>query len=90
MLFMVIERFKDRDAAAVYRRAREQGRMMPEGLEYVASWVEAGLERCFQVVECADARLLQEWVLRWRELVEFEIVPVVASQETAEVVAPHL
>jgi hypothetical protein len=90
MLFMVIERFKDRDAAAVYRRSREQGRMMPEGLEYVGSWVEAGFARCFQVVECADARLLQQWVLRWRDLVEFEIVPVVTSQEAAEAVAPHL
>jgi uncharacterized protein DUF3303 len=90
MLFMVIERFKDRDAAAVYRRSREQGRMMPEGLEYVGSWIEASFERCFQVVECADARLLQQWVLGWRDLVEFEIVPVVASQETAEAVAPHL
>ena len=90
MLYMVIERFRQGQAPAVYRRAREQGRMMPEGLEYVASWVEAGFARCFQVVECADARLLQEWVLRWRDLVEFEIVPVVTSQETAEVVAPHL
>ncbi|HEX8692602.1 MAG TPA: DUF3303 family protein [Longimicrobium sp.] len=90
MLFMVIERFKDRDAAAVYRRSREQGRMMPEGLEYVGSWIEASFERCFQVVECADARLLQQWVLSWRDLMEFEIVPVVASPETVDVVAPHL
>jgi hypothetical protein len=90
MLFMVIERFKDQDAVAVYRRAREQGRGIPEGVRYVGSWVEANFDRCFQVMECADARLLQEWVLRWRDLVEFEIVPVVPSTETAETVAPLL
>lgn len=90
MHFMVIERFKDRDAVAVYRRAREQGRGLPEGLRYVASWVEPNFDRCFQVMECEDARLLQEWVLRWRDLVEFEIVPVVTSTETAETIAPLL
>ena len=58
MLFMVIERFKNRDAVAVYRRFREQGRMMPEGLTYVGSWVEANFDRCFQLMECDDLRLL--------------------------------
>jgi hypothetical protein len=88
MLFMVIERFKDADAvAAVYQRFREKGRMMPEGLEYVGSWIDAGFERCFQLVQCDDPRLIQQWVLRWHDLADFEIVPVVASKETAEVVA---
>ncbi|HEX5504545.1 MAG TPA: DUF3303 family protein [Thermomicrobiales bacterium] len=90
MHFMVIERYKDRDAVAVYRRAKEQGRGLPEGLRYVASWVEANFDRCFQVMECEDARLLQAWVLRWRDLVEFEIVPVVPSAETAAAIAPLL
>ncbi|HET8630519.1 MAG TPA: DUF3303 family protein [Thermomicrobiales bacterium] len=66
---MVIERLRDRDAVAVYRRAREYGRGLPEGLRYVASWVEPNFDRCFQVMECEDARQLQEWVLRWRDLV---------------------
>ena len=87
MLFMVIERFKDRDARAVYRRFREQGRQAPEGLSYVGSWIEANFDRCFQLMECADARLLQEWVLRWQDLIEFEFVPVVPSKDTAEKVA---
>jgi hypothetical protein len=65
MLFMVIERFRDRDAKAVYRRFREQGRMMPEGLTYVGSWIEANFDRCFQLMECDDARLLQDWLLSW-------------------------
>jgi hypothetical protein len=82
MLFMVIERFKDRDAKAVYRRLREEGRGIPAGLEHVGSWVEANFDRCFQLMECADARLLQQWVAFWSDLVEFEIVPVVPSSET--------
>jgi len=90
MLFMVIERFRDRDAKAVYRRFREQGRMMPDGLNYVGSWIEANFDRCFQVMECDDARLLPEWVIGWGDLVEFEIVPVGPSAQTRELVEKHL
>jgi hypothetical protein len=90
MLFMLIERFKNRDALAVYRRFKEQGRMAPEGLTYIGSWIEANFDRCFQLMECDDARLLQQWMLKWQDLVEFEIIPVVPSQETVEVVTPHL
>ncbi len=90
MLFMVIERYKNRDARAVYRRFREQGRMAPEGLTYVGSWIEANFDRCFQLMECGDPRLLQEWVVRWSDLIEFEFVPVVPSKDTAETVAPLL
>lgn len=87
---MVIERFKNRDALSIYRRAREQGRMMPEGLKYVGSWIEANFDRCFQLMECDDARRLQQWVVQWCDLVEFEIVPVVPSKETGETLAPLL
>ena len=90
MLFMVIERFKNRDARAVYRRFREQGRQAPEGLIYVGSWIEANFDRCFQLMECPDPRLLQEWVVRWQDLIEFEFVPVVPSGDTAEAIAPLL
>ncbi len=90
MLFMVIERYKNRDARAVYRRFREQGRMAPEGLTYVGSWIEANFDRCFQLMECADPRLLQQWVVRWQDLIEFEFVPVVPSKDTADTVAPLL
>lgn len=91
MLFMVIERFRDNDMIPVYRRVRDGGRMLPEGLRYVDSWIEPGFARCFQLMECDDARLLQEWVLGWRGLgVTFEIVPVVPSAETRAIVAPHL
>ena len=91
MLFMVIERFRDRDAKAIYRRFREQGRMMPDGLSDVGSWIEANFDRCFQLMECDDARLLQEWILNCQGTgMTFEIVPVVPSKETREVVAPFL
>ena len=90
MLFMVIERFKNRDAKTVYGRAREKGRMTPEGLTYVDSWVEANLDRCFQLMECDDASLLQQWVVEWQDLVDFEIIPVVPSKETAEVITRKL
>ena len=90
MLFMVIERFRDRDAKAVYRRFRDQGRMMPDGLNYVGSWIEANFDRCFQLMECDDARTLQDWLLNWSDLMECEIVPVVPSDQTRELVQSRL
>jgi hypothetical protein len=91
MLFMVIERFEKDDMLPVYRRVRDEGRGLPEGLRYVDSWIEPNFSRCFQLMECDDARLLQQWVLGWRGYgVTFEIVPVVSSRETREVVAPFL
>ena len=90
MLFMVVERFRDRDAKAIYRRFRDQGRMMPDGLSYVGSWIEANFDRCFQLMECDDARLLQQWLLNWSDLMECEIVPVVASDQTRELVQSRL
>jgi hypothetical protein len=86
---MVIERFKNAEAVpAVYQRFREKGRMMPEGLTYVDSWIEPNFDRCFLVAECNDPRLIQQWVLQWHDLIDFEIVPVVSSKDTAGVVAP--
>jgi hypothetical protein len=91
MLFMIIERFPNQDAVPVYRRVRDAGRSLPEGLTYVGSWIEPNFDRCFQLMECDDLRLLQEWVLGWRGSgVTFEIVPVVPSAETRAVVAPFL
>ena len=84
MLFMVIERFQGRDPVPVYARLREQDRALPPGLRYLDSWVEATFERCFQLMECDDVTLLQRWVLQWRDLVEFEIVPVSPSRAVRE------
>jgi hypothetical protein len=85
MLFMVVEHFAD--AREVYRRVREGGRSLPEGLRYVDSWVRADLQGCFQLMECDDAALLQEWVASWAGLAEFDIVPVTTSKVTQEVMA---
>jgi hypothetical protein len=82
MLFMVIERFKGRDARPIYRRLLESGRQMPEGLEYIDSWIEPNFDRCFQLMQTADLSLLQRWILAWNDLMEFEIVPVVPSKVT--------
>lgn len=91
MLFMVIEQFKDNDMIPIYQRLRDAGRMLPDGLKYLDSWVEPNFSRCFQLMECDDLRLFQEWALMWRGYgVTLEIVPVVTSKETREVVAPHL
>ncbi|MBE9166791.1 DUF3303 family protein [Pleurocapsales cyanobacterium LEGE 06147] len=90
MLFMVVERFSKDKTKEIYRRFKEKGRMMPEGLKYLDSWVSANFEQCFQLMECDDPLLFQEWILQWQDLGEFEIVPVVPSKETAEVVAKFL
>ena len=83
MLYMVIERFRDGDAAPVYRRFREQGRMMPDGLRYVSSWITQDLRSCYQVMECDDPSLLAQWMARWEDLMDFEVIPVVTSAEAA-------
>ena len=88
MLFIVIERFTDRDPAPIYARVREKGRSLPDGLRYVDSWVEVNFDRCFQVMECDDPVLLQRWVLGWRDLAEFEIVPVSPSKAVRELFSP--
>ena len=82
-LYMVIERFRDGDAAPVYRRFRERGRLAPEGLTYVSSWVDTSLATCYQLMETGDRRLLDEWMAQWSDLVDFEVHPVMTSAEAA-------
>lgn len=84
---MVIETFKG-DAGAVYRRFRERGRMLPAGLRYVDSWVARDAGRCFQLMECDEPRLFDEWIAHWQDLAAFEIVAVITSREAAEAFSP--
>lgn len=84
MLYMVIERFKNCDPKPVYDRYEHKGRMMPDGLRFVSSWVEGNHDRCFQLMECDDESLLERWADNWRDLVDFEFVPVVTGAEMAE------
>jgi hypothetical protein len=81
MLYMVIERFRNGDARPIYQRLREQGRMMPEGLRYVGSWITEDVALCWQVMECEDRRDLETWMSRWSDLMEFEVIPVITSAE---------
>lgn len=87
---MVIERFRGGDPLPVYRRFRERGRLMPDGLQYVSSWVTEDFSRCFQVMECEDPRLLQEWMDQWKDLMEFEAIRVMTSAEAVAAVTSKL
>jgi hypothetical protein len=89
MLFMVIETFRDQNAKAVYARFAHKGRMPPEGLRFVDSWVAADLGRCFQLMECSDVTLLQRWAAQWTDLAALEIVPVVSGKDTAAALGPQ-
>lgn len=89
MLYLVIERFNG-DPVPVYRRFRDRGRLAPDGLRYVSSWVTEDLQRCYQVMECDDPALLEAWMDRWRDLVTFEVLPVLTSADAAARIAPRL
>lgn len=89
-MYMVVEQFKDGDAVPVYRRLHERGRLAPEGLTYVASWVDTRFERCFQLMETEERALLNEWMSNWSDLADFEVYPVVTSKEAVETMAPRL
>lgn len=90
MLYMIIERFKDANAIAVYRRFREHGRMAPDGVRYLSSWVDTDFTRCYQLMECDDERLLREWMTRWEDLVDFEVDRVITSAEAVDALSPRL
>jgi hypothetical protein len=90
MLYMIVEHFRNGDPVPVYTRFRDRGRLAPDGLRYVSSWVDEKLERCFQLMETEDRALIDEWIARWSDIVEFEVYPVVTSQAAAEMVAPRL
>jgi Protein of unknown function (DUF3303) len=87
MLYMIIERFKDGAAPQIYRRAREKGRMLPDGLEYVSSWVDLEFTTCYQVMRTDDPALLAVWMRAWSDLTDFEVVEVRTSAEAAQVMA---
>ena len=83
MLYMVIETFRNGDPLPVYERFRERGRLAPDDLRYLSSWVTDDLTRCYQVMECDERRALDEWIARWIDIVDFEVIPVVTSSEAS-------
>jgi hypothetical protein len=90
VLYMIIEHFKNDDPVPVYRRFRDRGRLAPNGLQYISSWVDEKLERCFQIMETDDRKFLDQCITNWSDIVEFEVFPVVSSKEAAETIAPRL
>ncbi|HYC65442.1 MAG TPA: DUF3303 family protein [Reyranellaceae bacterium] len=90
MLFMVVEKFKKQDGKAVYRKLRDKGRGLPDGLKFVSSYVAADLSRCFQLMEADDVTLFQRWIAEGQDLVEFEVVPVVEGKDTRAALEPLL
>ncbi len=87
---MIVEHFHDGDPVPVYRRFRDRGRLAPDAVTYVGSWVTADLTRCYQVMECDDRELLDRWMANWDDLVRFEVIPVMTSAAAVAVVAPRL
>ena len=90
MLFLIIETFKAGDPLPVYRRFRDRGRLAPEELRYVSSWVTQDFRRCFQVMEAEDSELLTQWMANWQDVVEFEVIPVMTSAAATAALAPRL
>ena len=90
MLYMIIESFKDRDPVPVYRRFRDKGRQAPDALKYISSWVTADMSRCYQLMECEDRRLLDEWIALWSDVADMEVIPVITSTQAVERIAPRL
>lgn len=86
----MIENFRNGDAVPVYRRFRERGRLAPEGVAYVSSWVTDRMDRCYQLMETEDLTLLDQWMANWNDLVDFEVHPVISSKEAAEKITPRL
>lgn len=86
MLYMIIEHFRGGDPRPVYRRFREKGRLAPDGLRYVSSWVTTDLKHCYQVMECNDRSLLDAWMAQWEDIVDFECIPVITSADAASTV----
>ena len=83
---MVVEQFENHGPKQVYRRVQEKGRMLPDGLHYVDSWVASDFKRCFQLMKTEDPALFQKWINQWEDLVEFEVFPVISSEEASKTI----
>ena len=90
MLFMIVEHFRNGDPLPIYRRFRESGRLAPDGLQYISSRVDEKFERCFQIMETRDRKLVDQWIENWSDIVEFEVFPVVTSKDAADLIASRL
>ena len=87
---MIIENFKNGDPHPIYRRFRDKGRLAPEGLKYIASWVDEDFRKCFQLMETDDEKLIKEWIENWKDIVDFEIFSVMTSEEATEKISKRI
>ncbi len=83
-MYMIIEKFRNGDNISVYRRFRDKGRLAPDGLNYISSWIDESISRCYQIMETHDPALLDQWINNWKDIVEFEVFPIITSDEAAE------
>jgi uncharacterized protein DUF3303 len=90
MLYVIVETFRGGDAVPVYRRFRDRGRLAPDSLRYIGSWVSVDFRRCFQVMECDDPTVLRQWIAQWEDLIAFEVIPVRTSVDAVATIAPRL
>jgi hypothetical protein len=90
MQWMIVEHFRNGDAVPVYQRFRDKGRMAPDGLRYVASWISEDFTTCWQLMEADDRALLDAWMANWRDLADFDVVPVMTSAEAVQKIMPRL
>ncbi len=88
MQFMIIEHFKNQDAVPVYRRFRDKGRLAPEGLNYISSWVDTQMVKCFQIMETEDETLIYKWIDNWKDIVDFEVFPIMSSKDSYDKISP--
>ena len=84
MLYMIIERFYPGKVKEIYKRFAEKGRMMPEGVNYINSWINEDVSICYQVMESDSEEKLKEWISHWDDLAGFEIIPVITSAEAKQ------
>lgn len=87
---MIVEHFRNQDPVPVYRRFRDHGRLAPEGLQYISSWVDQNMEVCFQLMEAPAVELVHQWIAQWNDIVEFEVYPVITSSEAAQRMLPRI
>ena len=90
MLYMIVERFKNKNPLPVYQRFLDKGRLAPDGLTYVSSWVDTNYHDCFQIMETDDPKLIDLWIANWSDIVDFEVFPIVPSKQAADFLLPLL
>lgn len=78
---MVVENFEPGRKDDIYTRFRAKGRMMPEGLFFVESWLERQGDRCFQLMETDNPVLFDQWIENWKDLASFEVIPLESPEE---------